>query len=426
MKYDVVVIGSGMSGLMAAAKAVSRNKNTLVITKGQGMLPLTSGCIDFWGYQLDNSKAPVSNPYEEIHKLVLRKPEHPYAKVLDVIVESAEFFKEVLQASGCIMAGSIYENKKVLTALGTERITALIPPSMIIKESHKIKKIIAVEFKNYTDFFPQMFLDNLNSTSFSETEKYSLTIDLGIKENLRSNHLGLLLERESVLTKVINEIQSNLMEQGINTKEQKQKQKQEQDNSMLIVFPAVLGRSSDYAIYKRLTQCLSTQVIEVPGLPPSIPGQRLQKALTHYLRKQGAEFRYNSEVTDFTTKNERITSVMVQDSSDTTRIIEAKSIILATGSFIGGGLVAKKNSLLEPIFKLPVINPHQDDESYLLSIKGQPFLNAGLEVDNLLRPLKDINNLYAVGSILANTNYAAEKSGLGVALSTGYKAGSLA
>lgn len=421
MKYDVVVIGSGMSGFMAAAKAVSRNKNTLVITKGQGMLPLTSGCIDFWGYQLDNPKVSVANPYEEILKLALRKPEHPYAKVLDVIVESVEFFKEVLQASGCILAGSIYENKKVLTALGTERITALVPPSMLIKEPHKIKKIIAVGFKNYTDFFPQMFLDNLNSASFPETEKYSLTIDLGIKENLRSNHLSLLLEREDVLAKVINEIQSRPIERGTKIKDQ------EQDDSLLIVFPAVLGRSWDHAIYKRLTQSLSAQVIEVPGLPPSIPGQRLHKALTLYLRKQGAVFSYNSVVTDFAIKNERIASVLVQDSSKTTRIIEAESIILATGSFIGGGLVAKKNSILEPIFKLPVINPnHQDDESHLLSIEGQAFLNAGLEVDNQLRPLKNINNLYAVGSILANANYAAEKSGLGVALATGYKAGSLA
>ena len=187
-----------------------------------------------------NPKVSLSNPYEEIQKLALQKPEHPYAKVLDVIVESVEFFKEVLQTPGYILAGSIYENKKVLTALGTQRITALVPPSMVIKESHKIKKIIAVGFKSYTDFFPQMFLDNLNSTSFSETEKYSLTIDLGIKENLRSNHLTLLLEREDVLAKVINEIQSRPMERGTKIKDQ------EQDNSMLIIFPAVLGRSSDH------------------------------------------------------------------------------------------------------------------------------------------------------------------------------------
>jgi glycerol-3-phosphate dehydrogenase subunit B len=70
MKYDVVIIGSGMSGLVAAARAVTRGKSTIIITKGQGMLPLTTGCIDFWGYQLDNPKIPALNPYQEIQKLV--------------------------------------------------------------------------------------------------------------------------------------------------------------------------------------------------------------------------------------------------------------------------------------------------------------------------------------------------------------------
>lgn len=419
MKYEVVVIGSGMSGLMAAAKAVSRKKSTLVITKGQGALPLTSGCIDFWGYQLDNPNVSVTNPYEEIAKLARRKPEHPYAKVLDVIPESADFLKEILQSSGCMLAGSIYENQKVLTALGTERIAALIPPSMVIKEPQRVKRVLAVGFKNYPDFFPQMFLDNLHNTSFSDTEKIPLTIDLGIKETLRSNHLSLLLEREDVLAKVIDEIKERLGKQGVKI--------QERDNRVLIVFPAVLGKSSDQAICQKLIQSLAAQVIEVPGLPPSIPGQRLHQALTVYLRQRGAEFRYNCEVTDFTAEKGRIASVVVQDSSHTDHIIEAGSIILATGSFMGGGLAAKKDSIIEPIFKLPVTNPiYQEEETHFLSLKGQAFLSAGLEVDGELRPLKDINNLYAVGSILAHSNYAAEKSGLGVALTTGYKAGSLA
>lgn len=419
MNYDVVVIGSGMSGLMAAAKAVSRKKSTLVITKGQGALPLTSGCIDFWGYELDNPTVPVSNPYEEIGKLASRKPEHPYAKALDVLVDSTDFLKEVLQFSGCSLAGSITENQKVLTALGTERISALVPPSMLIRNSQDIKKIIAVGFKNYTDFFPQMFLDNLSKTSFPEAVKIPLIIDLEIGEAIRSSHLSLMLERENVLATIIDELREKLLAQGV-------KIPAHYDNSVLFVFPAVLGRSQNSKIWERLTYSLAAQVIEVPGLPPSIPGQRLYNALIVYLRHRGAEIRYNSEVIDFTNENGKISSLTVQDSSNTTHTIRGSSVILATGSFTGGGLVAKKASLVEPIFKLPVMIPEQQQENTrFLSLEGHGFLNAGLEVDNQLRPLRNINNLYAVGSILAHSNYAAEKSGLGVALATGYKAGCL-
>jgi glycerol-3-phosphate dehydrogenase subunit B len=94
---------------------------------------------------------------------------------------------------------------------------------------------------------------------------------------------------------------------------------------------------------------------------------------------------------------------------------------------MGGGLVAKKQSLVEPIFQLPVVNPvNQGEQARFLSPAGQVFLQAGLEVDGQLRPPDGFANLYAVGSLLAHSNYAAEKSGLGIALATGYKAGCLA
>lgn len=419
MIYDAVVIGSGMSGLIAAAKAVSRKKSTLVITKGQGALPLTSGCIDFWGYDLGNPKVPAVNPYAEIVRLAAAKPQHPYAKVLDVLNESAEFLSEILQFSGYTLAGSINENQTVLTALGTKRVSALVPPSMFIQNPREIKKVIAVGFKNYVDFFPQMFLDNLGKTLFPYAIKIPLTIDLAVAKAIRSSHLSLMLEHENILAKVIDSLQETL--NGQNKKECSSR-----DNSVLTVFPAVLGRNQDLAIWKTLTDSLGVQVIEAPGLPPSIPGQRLYNALVLYLRHHGAEIRYNSEVTGFTIADRNISALTVQDSSDTLHTIRCNSVILATGSFTGGGLVARKDSLVEPIFKLPVVIPeYQHENTQFLSLNGHTFLEAGLEVDDRLHPWSEADNLYAVGSILAHSNYAAEKSGLGVALATGYKAGCL-
>jgi glycerol-3-phosphate dehydrogenase subunit B len=421
MKYDVVVIGSGMSGLVAAAKAVSLRKTTLVITKGQGVLPLTTGCIDFWGFRLPNPAAVAANPFREIRELASAKPEHPYAKVLDTMAASVEFFQEIMQASHCLYQGSIQENQRVLTALGTERISALVPSSMVIRRPEKIETIIAVGFKNYPDFFPQMFLDNLKQTSLPPAaKKISLHLDLGIKATLRSGHLSTLLAREDVLREIIAQLRKELAANGIGLPAS-------QEERLLVVFPAVLGREPAPAVWKRLTESLQAQVVEAPGLPPSIPGQRLHQALTTYGRRQGAEFCYNAAVTGFHAANGKVAALLVQDVSYATRTIEAGSVILATGSFMGGGLVAKKQSLVEPIFQLPVVNPvNQGEQARFLSPAGQVFLQAGLEVDGQLRPLDGFANLYAVGSLLAHSNYAAEKSGLGIALATGYKAGCLA
>ena len=50
---DVIVIGGGLAGLMAAAVAASHKQKVTVLTYGSGSLPLASGAIDFL-----NAKTP--------------------------------------------------------------------------------------------------------------------------------------------------------------------------------------------------------------------------------------------------------------------------------------------------------------------------------------------------------------------------------
>ena len=205
MKYDVVTIGAGMSGLIASAKALSRGKKTLLIAKGQGALPLTSGCIDFWGYKLDCLDQITVNPFTEIGQLIKQRPEHPYAKVYDILPECVGFLKEILGYSGYKLVGSLKENREVLTALGTVRPSSLIPASMAITGRDLIKKVVVVGFKGYGDFYPRMFLDNLESRIFPRAQKEIKIIDLGIKSNIKSSFLASYLSHEEVLAKIIRE-----------------------------------------------------------------------------------------------------------------------------------------------------------------------------------------------------------------------------
>jgi len=83
---------------------------------------------------------------------------------------------------------------------------------------------------------------------------------------------------------------------------------------------------------------------------------------------------------------------------------------------------------------LPVKYPLHRSEWFnprLLAPEGQPFNSFGLEVDEELRPVDatgkvQYQNLFAAGGILAHADSMAEKSGGGVAISTGYWAGKLA
>ena len=47
---DVLVIGAGMSGLVAALAAARRGRKVTVLSRGVGALAIGSGCVDVLGY----------------------------------------------------------------------------------------------------------------------------------------------------------------------------------------------------------------------------------------------------------------------------------------------------------------------------------------------------------------------------------------
>jgi glycerol-3-phosphate dehydrogenase subunit B len=115
-------------------------------------------------------------------------------------------------------------------------------------------------------------------------------------------------------------------------------------------------------------------------------------------------------------------------------IYRASAYVLATGKFVGGGLDAQRNRVCETLFDLPVQYPQNRKEWFnpqLLNAAGQPFNSFGVEVNKDLQPVDPAGkvvyrNLFAAGGILAHADSMAEKSGGGVAISTGYVAGELA
>ena len=117
--------------------------------------------------------------------------------------------------------------------------------------------------------------------------------------------------------------------------------------------------------------------------------------------------------------------------------ISTKAVILATGKFIGGGITGTENGIRESVFDLMTVSesfriatnttPQKLTNTIALSHMGHPLFGSGLSVDPQFRPIteKEVHaakNLYAAGSIIAGYNYSAEKSGLGVAIVTGYMA----
>jgi glycerol-3-phosphate dehydrogenase subunit B len=116
--------------------------------------------------------------------------------------------------------------------------------------------------------------------------------------------------------------------------------------------------------------------------------------------------------------------------------IEADQFVLATGRYLGGGLV-KCGKVRESLFDLGVFyEAERVDEAYPAAlhhieyISPEPAFRTGLLTDPWLRPLNwegeaPFDNLRAAGSVLGGYDYA-RGFGFGVPILTGWLAGTWA
>ena len=70
---DVLVVGAGMAGLMAAVTAAKSGASVSVLSEGAGVISIGSGAVDFLGYV--NGKKITDNPFNHLSEL---GKEHPY------------------------------------------------------------------------------------------------------------------------------------------------------------------------------------------------------------------------------------------------------------------------------------------------------------------------------------------------------------
>lgn len=412
-KTDVLVIGAGLSGLTAAAKAAEKGKKVTVIAKGMGAITLSSGCIDFWGYKLNQPDVHCLNPLNEIKQLVSVKPKHPYNKVQDVLEESISYFLDLCRQNELPYSTNNGKNWLLPTALGTVRPTYLAPDSMAVTSLNEYEKVLVVGFKELKDFYPQVTITNLKNNAdlkpgcILDTAMVTL-----IDSELTPNNLAFKLEKEDIAIKISEQIKQQIIPNTV------------------VLFPPVLGELNTAKVISKLKNSLNCPVYEIANIPPALPGQRLQKVLINCLKSKGVEVIMNCTVTNAKVEGKKCLNVCAEAAGKKIHIT-AESFILATGSFLGGGLDAEPTAVRESIFNLPVKTGKDFSQKEFLSLQGHEFNTFGIEANDRLQPLDAkgdvlLENVMVTGANLAGANYPIEKCGSGIALTTGYKAGKLA
>ncbi len=418
MKYDCIIIGAGLSGLICGIKCAKEGLRTAVFSGGMNSLHFSSGSIDLLGYSA--KRKIIDNPFEDIKELKILTPDHPYLRIpLKTIKESLDFLKEELGSEDLNLYTNGNSNHFRITALGTLKPTYLSQET-VYNEGFKraIEKNITISilnFEGFRDYYPELAVEQLKKNSLLKHINFTTgRIRLPFftkseKDLLESNSIDIarLFETEKYLPGLAQAI------------------KNVAGGADIAMLPAFIGLNNYKYIYKRIMALTGLLISEIPTLPPSILGMRIDNALKKRFSSLGGEFIAGDKVTGGEIINGKLDHIHTANYGDARHY--SKYYVLSTGSFISSGLFSDYNTMEEPVFKLQFNWEKSRGKWYSKNFfdqKSHPFLSFGVKTDSNFNPFDKngdpVENLFCTGAVLSGYDPVKEGSGGGVAVSTAY------
>jgi glycerol-3-phosphate dehydrogenase subunit B len=419
MIHDCIIIGAGLAGLTCGIRCASAGLKTLIISSGASTLHFSSGSIDLYGK--DPMGRVIDDPYAGIKKMTMKNTGHPYSKIgIKTIIDSIDFMQKELATQGLIMNRAGTRNHLHITSLGTFKTSYLSQASAFNDRIPELinsgRAISIIGFAGFRDFYPEMTASMFKRLEiFKNRRVTSARIEIkgylsekNREFGIRSIDLARLFDTDRFLPRLADDI------------------RKASAGSALALLPAFLGISSFAHVHKKLEDAAGVALCEMPTLPPSIPGMRLDMALKNRFISLGGELSPGDRVASGIISSDRL--IEIRTANFESRGHSAKSFVLATGGYFSGGLKSEHDGINEPIFGLKVTSPgmRADWRSNNFFGNGHNFLKHGVIVNNRLNPTtqngKTIKNIYCAGSILAGYDPVAEASGGGVAIAAGFHA----
>jgi glycerol-3-phosphate dehydrogenase subunit B len=427
IKADVVVIGGGAAGLTAAAQTAAKDLKTTVISRGLGATALSTGVIDVLGYR---GQILLDNPLQGLKELLEEEPQHPYGlmaersfkRLTKLLAEALEAFRRASRNLNLPYHGSLEANLLLPTCFGTFKPTCLAPITALHGDLKALdgKKMLLVGFKGYRELDVKYasealaFLAKTHLNIDLKVESFELTFpSLEDRRSLHPMELASMLDGGQVFPQLLRQLEKLKTLKGFD----------------VLGLPPTLGFSKAAENLRRVETSLGVKAFELLPPPPSIPGQRLQLMLEKAAQTAGAKICLACEALRFEVEGGLARALKARFRG---RVVsfKAEAYVLATGGFLAGGLMVRRKKAFEPLlgFQIGGLEKASLLEEAFFAFKGHPLFRAGLQVNQDLNPLNRegaivARNVYCAGGVLANTDYIDEKSGLGVALTTGYMAG---
>jgi glycerol-3-phosphate dehydrogenase subunit B len=399
-RYDLIVIGAGLAGLTAARTAVEMGARVLIAGSGMGALTLFGNTIDVLG------RVPTGADIAEgMSGFIDSFPEHPYARTGWEGVEKALNAFQELFPPPYHFSGVTRGNCLLPTGAGTMRPTFLIPATMASGVGMTPASTLVVGFRGFKDFQAETVSLHLRCRgAVIPFPRYRMG-------GMTAPAIARLMEDHSFVERLGEEIYQRM------------------EGERFIGLPAFFGLREPAAAMKTLEAATGARVFEISMLPPSIPGMRIYNRFHERLLQKGVTFLMGTPVSEAIVKDDRCRGIIVKN-APLGAGYQADRFILATGRFLGGGLWAGIERIVEPLFHIPVAQPSRRGEWFkgrFFDPEAHPVSQAGVETAADLRPLNEkggifLENLWAAGSILAHHQSIEEKSREGIDIATGYMA----
>lgn len=426
LSAQVLVVGGGLAGAVAALAARAAGATVILVRRAPGASALSGGAI---GVAPDLDALPSDlllerrSPFESARRLAERRPEHPYARLGVAALEEALGFAGAELSA--VLEPADGRPRFLAHVSGAVAEAALCQRTQAAGDLRRVRGLLVVAgFGGHLGFDAGLVAAGVAArTAVGGPAALAVEVAWPVGPALaqaRPVELARALEAPGEAEALGAALRLALP-----------------PRAAVALLPPVLGLDPAARVAQRVAAAAGLAVAEVMSDPPSVPGLRLDAALLARLREAGVEVVHGELAPGG--RPGRAAAVTTAREVGADLEITAPAWVLATGRFLGGGLV-RGGALREPLLDLPVLASESGASGVRLAgrpaasltvrrrLAAQPLLAAGLMVDPSCRPLGEDGlpvhfRLFAAGALVGGHEHAADGTGLGVAILSGYLAG---
>ncbi|MCX6652737.1 MAG: FAD-binding protein [Methanomassiliicoccales archaeon] len=410
LEIDVLVLGGGAAGLMAASVLADEGKSVAVVSRSATATALSTGCISFVRSDVFRERGAKVDLETLAHSV------HPFSDLFDgasstleeIILDMSAFLVRALVDEGLEMSADVFTYHRLLTNLGTSYNCSLAPLHTAAGELDELERsgLVFLGFRGHPDLDPDLAAHIVSSDRRlkSPSSHWAKLKTFKGRTELTVTEAAEILRSEAAKEEVAKVI-SDLSEENV-------------------AVPPLFRLAHFEKGMRWLRKATGRNVFELVT-PLSLPGQRLQEGLEKHAASEGCILLQDRELTGLRFEGNRVVEATVVSRTREQRM-RFNALIVASGDVIGGGLSLEGLEVRDPLsaFKVGKVKKSRVGVRGI-ELKALETVETGLLAGNDTRLISKegvhMQNAFGAGSVLAGFSYPTGV-GLGGSLITAWVA----